>query len=109
MIIQTQRVDDALSVPTTAVQTTNGQSYVRVQSKNGQINQVVVTTGISSDTDTEITSGLNEGDNVVTSNLTTTTSTGSSTTSPFSAVGGRGLFGGGGGGGGGAAVRRTGN
>lgn len=105
--IQTDRVDNALSVPTTAVQTTNGQSYVRVKDKNGKITQVAVTTGITSDTDTEITSGLSETDNVVTSSIVSTTSTGtSSTTSPFSAIGGGRGFGGGGGGGGGATIRR---
>jgi macrolide-specific efflux system membrane fusion protein len=99
VIIQTERKDNVLSVPSTAVQTTNGQAYVRVKGKNGQITQVAVTTGISSDTDTEIISGLNEGDNVVMTNIVSTTSTGtSSTASPFSAIGG---FGGGGG-----AVRR---
>lgn len=102
--IQTGRRDNVLTVPTTAIQTSNGQSYVRVMGKNGQITQVAVTTGISSDTDTQITSGLNENDNVVTTNISSTTTTTSGTTSPFSAVGGRGLFGGGGGGG--TTIRR---
>jgi macrolide-specific efflux system membrane fusion protein len=103
--IITDTRDNVLSVPSAAVQTSStGATTVRVLN-NGQITSVPVQVGISSDTDTEITSGLNEGDTVVTSviNPTTTTST-TGTTSVFSALGGgRGGFGGGGGGGG--AVR----
>lgn len=99
--------DNVLLVPSTAVQTTNGQSTVRIL-KNGQLQTVAVTTGDSNDTDTEIMSGLSEGDTVVTSIVTQ--STGSrATSSPFS-----GGFGGGnrvffnGGGGGRAATGRGG-
>lgn len=107
--IETNRKDDALEVPATAVQTTNGTATVRVL-KNGQINQVQVETGISSDTDTEIVSGLSEGDTVVTSVATTTQTGGqSSTSSPFSGLGGNRGFGGGGRSGGGGGIRiRTG-
>ncbi len=103
-IIQTTKHDNVLSVPSSAVQTVSGQSYVRVL-KNGAISQIPVTTGISSDTNTEIDSGLTSGETVVTSVITSTTSTSSnSTTSPFSGLtGGRGF-----GGGGGGAVIRTG-
>jgi len=100
-VIETARKDNVLTVPTTAIQTSNSQSYVRVL-KNGQVSQVSVETGISSDTDTEIVSGLSEGDTVVTSVVTTSTSSSSSSsTSPFSGLGGRGF----GVGGGGAATR----
>ncbi len=78
--IITQTKNDVLTVPTTAIQKVSGQSFVRVL-KNGQATQVPVQTGISSDSQTEITSGLNEGDQVITSTLTTTQGTGSS--SPF--------------------------
>jgi macrolide-specific efflux system membrane fusion protein len=92
---------DVLLVPSAAVQTSNGQSTVRVL-KNGKISAVDVTVGESSDTQTEITSGLNEGDTVVIGGLTQ-----SNTSSPFSRnlFGG---FGGGGRGGGGGTVIRTG-
>lgn len=94
--------DNALTVPTTAVQTANGQSTVRVL-KNGQIRNVDVTTGESSDIDTQILSGLNDGDTVVIG--VASTSVGTRTTSPF----GGGGFGGarGGFGGGGNAVFRA--
>ncbi len=82
--------DNALLVPTTAVQTTGTQSYVRVLN-NGQVTQTAVETGLSSDTQTEITSGLTEGQTVVTSVLQSTSSSQRST-SPFSSFGGgRGL------------------
>lgn len=87
---------DALLVPSAAVQTVNGQSTVRVLN-NGQISEVSVDVGDSNDTDTEIVSGLQEGDYVVTG----TSSAGGSrsqsgTTSPFGGFGGRGAGGGGG-------------
>lgn len=103
VVIQTDRKDNALSVPTTAIQTVNGQTYVRVQDKKGQVSQVAVTTGIASDSETEITSGLSEGDTVVTSTTSTTSTSSSGTASPFSALGGGRGFGGG------AAVIRRGN
>jgi HlyD family secretion protein len=74
--------DNVLSVPFAAVQTQNGQQYVRVL-KNGAVENVNVTTGISSDTNTEITSGLNEGDAVVTAVATSGSTTSTTTASPF--------------------------
>lgn len=97
--IQTARHDNVISVPTAAVQTANGTSYVRVL-KNGKVSTVEVTTGISDDSNTEIDSGINEGDVVVTG--TNATTTGTSTSSPFSSFGG--ARGGAGRGGGGGAV-----
>src|SRR5581483_7012682 len=93
--------DNVLTVPTAAVQSSGGVSMVRVL-KNGQISQVQVTTGETSDTDTEIDSGLNEGDTVVVGFVA---SGGTSTASPFSNSN---PFRGFGGGGGGGAVFRTG-
>lgn len=92
--------DNVVLVPTAAVQTTNGTSTVEIL-KNGQITTVTVQTGDSDDTQTEITSGVNEGDVVVTgvTNAKNAATTTSSSSSPFSALG-RGGFGGGG-----AAVR----
>jgi multidrug efflux pump subunit AcrA (membrane-fusion protein) len=94
--IQTARKDNVLMVPTGAVQTTNGQATVRVLT-NGKISSVPVETGLSSDTDIEITSGLSEGETVVTNIITSTTQSTGQTTSPFSGLGGGGRgFGGGG-------------
>lgn len=99
--IETARKDDVLTVPTAAIQTVSGSPTVRIL-RNGQVATVDVTTGIASDTDTEITSGLSEGETVITGTVATG-STANGTTSPF----GRG-FGGGFGGGGGAVIRRGG-
>ncbi len=80
--------NDVLMVPTTAITTDNGVSYVQVM-KNKQISRVEVETGLSSDSQTEIVSGVNEGDTIITSVNTATTarsSTGQSV-SPFSVFG----------------------
>jgi macrolide-specific efflux system membrane fusion protein len=84
---------DVLLVPTSAIQTVNSQSVVEVM-KDGKVSTVQVEIGGSNDTQTEIISGLSEGDEVVTSIITpSSTSQGSnSTTSPFSSIGGGGLF-----------------
>ena len=52
------------------------------------MSQVEVTTGLASDSETEIVSGVKEGDTIVTSITTTSATTKSSTTtSPFSIMG----------------------
>ena len=97
VMIQTARHDNVITIPTSSVQTANGLSSVRVI-KNGIVSIVSVTTGISDDTNTEITSGINEGDSVITG-TTSSTSSSSTAASPFSSFGR---------GGGGGAVFRTG-
>lgn len=102
--IITNSKSDILTVPSGAIQTdSNGGSYVRVM-KNGQIQNVTVQTGISNDTDTEIVSGLSEGDTVVTGEISTGSPSNSRTnsTSPFS------IFGGNRGGGGNVRIRNFG-
>lgn len=95
--IITKVKDNVLLVPSGAIQTSNGNSTVRVL-KNGKPETVSVKVGDSSDTETEITSGLNEGDLVITNaiNSTSTGSSGTQSTSPFSSFGGSRGFGGGG-------------
>lgn len=96
--------DSVILVPSAAVQTTNGQSTVRVM-RNGQVTQVQVEVGGSNDTQTEITSGLSEGDVVITSSATSINGAGSQgATSPFGNT--RGGFGGTGGGGGQMFIQR---
>ena len=77
--------NDVLSVPTAAVTTSNGESVVRVM-KNGKETTTTVTTGIASDNAIEITSGLSEGDTVITGS-TGTSSRSSGTSSVFSSFG----------------------
>lgn len=88
--IITNTKTDIIAVPNSAVQTVNGQSTVKIM-KDGTAQQIPVETGISSDTLTEIVSGISEGDTIITgSTQATTTKSNSQTTSPFSGIGGAG-------------------
>lgn len=87
--IITNIADNAILVPSAAVQTNNGISTVRVM-KDGQPTQTIVEIGETNDTDTAILTGLKEGDIVVVSQ--TSSATLNTTTSPFGAT--RGGFGG---------------
>jgi membrane fusion protein, macrolide-specific efflux system len=81
--IITKVVDNALLVPSAAVQTTNGQSTVRIL-QNGKLSNVNVVIGDSSSAETVITSGLSEGQTIVTSIINSTSTSQSSGTSVFS-------------------------
>ncbi len=90
--IITDRKDNVLLIPSGAVTVQNDSSYVRVL-KNGKVQEVAVTTGLSSDSQTEIISGLSEGDTIITGTSSSQTATGrssgtSSQTSPFGGFGG---------------------
>lgn len=63
--IITATKDNALLVPKSAIQTSNGQSTVKVRT-DGEIKSVSVETGLSSDTQIEIVAGLAEGDEIIT-------------------------------------------
>lgn len=89
--IITQTKDNVLLVPNAAVTTRNGESTIRVQS-NGNIQTKTVTLGIVSDSQTEITSGLTEGETVITGGGTATGPVNSTRSSVF---GGALRFGGG--------------
>ncbi len=75
-----------------AVQTANGTSTVQVL-KNGKPTTVTVTVGDSNDSETEIVTGLNVGDTVVTGTTSTTAGTASSTKQSTSIFGGTGRTG----------------
>src|SRR3989344_4008137 len=102
--IITDTTNDVLLVPSAAVQIQADQSFVKVL-RNGREQQIPVQIGISSDTQTEIISGISEGDEVITATLSTT-----QTQQGGSSVFGGGGFGGGalrpGGFGGGGGQRR---
>ncbi len=99
--ITTQTRQDVLLVPNSAVKSQGDVSYVQVMKANESIptNQKV-TTGLSDDTNTEIISGLQEGDKVVEktttgSSLPTQSSKTTSTKNILQGVGGgsgRGMF-----------------
>lgn len=93
---------DVLIVPGSAVKTQNNVSYVEIFDQPVQINgqgitsavpphQVPVQAGLSNDTETEIISGLKEGDQIVTRTITAASAKPATTQAPS-------LFGGGGGG-----------
>ncbi|NVI91517.1 efflux RND transporter periplasmic adaptor subunit [Actinomadura sp. BRA 177] len=88
--ITVAKAEDVLYVPSAAVRTAGGQSTVTVV-RNGKQSTVTVEVGVKGDQGTEITSGLEEGDQVV---VTSTSTPGTSGTS------GRQGFPGGGAGGG---------
>lgn len=83
--IITDTKDDVLKVSTSAIQTSGGQTTVRIL-QNGTITSTSVETGLSSDSETEITNGLSEGQTVVTGVVQPATS-GGQTTSPFGSFG----------------------
>ncbi|MBP7967223.1 efflux RND transporter periplasmic adaptor subunit [Candidatus Woesebacteria bacterium] len=85
--IITDTKTNVLMVPVSTVTTVDGISTVKVI-KNGTPADTTVTTGLSSDTHTEIISGLSEGDTVVTGAVSASTSS-TTQSSPFSPFGNR--------------------
>lgn len=77
---------DVLLIPSTAIQTLNDQSSVQIM-KDGEVRTVQVETGSSNDSQTEIVSGLNEGDEVIISTITSGSTSQNNSTSPFSGMG----------------------
>jgi multidrug efflux pump subunit AcrA (membrane-fusion protein) len=61
--------EDILLVPNTAIISHGGQSYVRVMSEDGTIEELPITTGISNGQYTEVISGIGEGEEVLISAL----------------------------------------
>lgn len=101
--IITNTAQDVIVVPSSAVKSKGGISYVEIfnsplvdnsaSSSSGSLSaipptQTEVVIGLIGDTTTEITSGLKEGDIIVTKTITTTTTTKSTTPSILNAVGG---------------------
>ncbi len=112
--------ETGLVLPSGAIKTTNGQSYVSIfnpplpaeavaqAGANGVTSataptRVMVTTGLSDDTNTVIETGLSAGEQVVTETIAGATAT--TATAKTSAAASTSIFGGGGAGGGGGAVR----
>ena len=88
--IITKTAIDVLAVPSTAIKTSSGTSYVQIL-QNGVATDVTVETGLVSDSYTEITSGLTEGESIIVS-----TTNGSGSTSTTTRRSGNVLGGGGG-------------
>jgi RND family efflux transporter MFP subunit len=96
--IITDVLQNVLIVPASAVKTQSGSTYVEVLNSGETPMQKNVETGITNGTDTEIVSGISEGDKVVTQSIDPNSTTSSSSSS--SSRGGTSLrvpgFGGGG-------------
>ncbi len=89
---------DALTVPSSSIQTVNGQKTVTVM-RNGMPTAQVVTTGLSDGENTQILDGIMEGDEVVVTRQARKASTTATTIKQTSAMGFGGMGGGGGPGG----------
>ena len=79
--IVVQERDNVLIVPSKAVKTQGKTKVVQVVTTTGNV-QKAVTVGLTNDSQTEILSGLSEGDKVVISTTTTTTTTNSNRGGP---------------------------
>lgn len=67
LTIETARKENVLAIPQRAVITRDGKKYTRILSGTGQINEVEISTGLQGTGGlVEVTSGINEGDEVVT-------------------------------------------
>jgi len=94
-IITTEVKQDIIYVPNSAVKSNDSSNYVLLM-KDGKPSNQTVTVGIANDSYTEITSGLSEGDTVVTQTITASTSTSSTSSKSNSSSSLGGLTGGGG-------------
>jgi RND family efflux transporter MFP subunit len=81
---------DVLTVPNTALVENSGEYNVQIL-QNGKVVNVPVKVGISSDSLTEIVSGLKEGDEVITGTVSSASSSRTNSSSPFSSFGGAGF------------------
>jgi macrolide-specific efflux system membrane fusion protein len=97
--VTTQRVDGVLTLPTSAVSARGSNAVVHVLPAGAKAPvSKAVTIGQRGDSNVEITSGLSEGDKVITTRAVSTGSTGAGTTPRLGGPGGAVFVGGGGGG-----------
>ena len=67
--VEIASVDNVLVVPTVAIKTKDGKKFVRVLGVNNQAVDKEIQTGLKDSMNTEVKSGLNEGDKVVMSEM----------------------------------------
>jgi len=83
-VITVSEKENVITVSSSAIKSgPNGDSYVEVL-ENGMPKMVTVEVGDSNDTDTEITSGISEGDNVITQTIESSSSDDTSSSSSSS-------------------------
>ena len=92
VIITVQQAQNVLVVPDRAIQTQGGNSVVQVQKDDGSSDTVVVQTGLTNGTNTEIKSGLEEGQTVILPTRTGTTVSAQATTTTRTGPQGGGIF-----------------
>jgi len=88
--IITASKQNILTIPSSAVKTKNGVSYVEILGDLNKLNRKEVQIGISDDVLTEIISGLNEGDQVVVKTVSGTATSSSSIKNTKNIMGGGG-------------------
>lgn len=67
--IEIARADNVLTVPSVAVKSRDGKQFVRVLGADNQAVEKAVQTGLKDNMNTEITAGLNEGEQVILSEM----------------------------------------
>jgi hypothetical protein len=90
VIITVEQAQNVLEVPDRAIQTQGGNSTVEVRKDDGSTETVVVQTGLTDGTNTEIKTGLEEGQTVILPTLTGVTTSAQATTT--TSTGGGGFF-----------------
>jgi len=88
VIITVGQAQNVLVVPDRAIQTQGGNSVVQVQKDDGSTETVVVQTGLSNGTNTEIRGGLEEGQTVILPSRAVTTTSAHTTPSTGTQGGG---------------------
>ena len=67
--VEIASADNVLMVPTVAIKTKDGKKFVRVLGANNQASDREIQTGLKDSMNTEVKSGLNEGEKVVMSEM----------------------------------------
>ena len=67
--VEIASADNVLMVPTVAIKTKDGKKFVRVLEANNQAVDREIQTGLKDSMNTEVKSGLNEGEKVVMSEM----------------------------------------
>ena len=67
--IEIENANNVITIPIDAVQTMGEESFVMVQNDDGTIERKTVEVGITNDATIEITSGLSEGDQVISTSM----------------------------------------
>ncbi|MEI8343787.1 MAG: efflux RND transporter periplasmic adaptor subunit [Candidatus Moraniibacteriota bacterium] len=94
--IITQVKQDVITVPNSALKTQGNKTYVEILANGSQApQQRTIEIGVANNTETEIVSGVNVGDNVVTQTIDPNAKATTTTTSTSRTGGGMGILGGG--------------